>query len=460
MILLAVSVASARPTDGGLFSFTDEDVVTSYDGPAGTARVWYSTSGPNVADLTDDDGDGVPDFVAMIADRTEDVLAFYAQAGFRPPLSDGTRGGSDAMDVYLVDFAGSSDGNYAAETCSGSPRTCSGYFVMENDFHGYGYSDLDTAVKVLTSHELFHAVQAAYDNEDEVWFSEGTAVWAEDFYDEGNEDFVRFCSAYLEDTGRSLNEPPAGPVPTFAYATAIWWWYLTSAHGDAFMLDLMDATAETTDPDELLARMSVLEEQYGGTLHDDFSTFAAWNLATGFRSGQVDSYPFADQLEGIRAEASDDPIVDDNRFYPLATTYYKLEHPGGHVWFAMEADSPSLAFSLWSSADNDITGKIADIPAVAAPVDLGDLPAGDYWLVGSNPTLDANSTKVQICLGSEEDMAACAVADTDTGDTADAPADDTKDEPGGCGCATGGTGAMPGVLLLAALIAGRRLRRG
>ncbi|MDP2314756.1 MAG: MYXO-CTERM sorting domain-containing protein [Pseudomonadota bacterium] len=460
LILTLASLAHAqRPTEGGLFSFDASDVVASVDSPGGTVRVWYSTDGPNLVKTDDDDANGVPDFAEEVGAAAEDVLIVYAEKGFRAPLSDEGRGGSDAMDVYLVDFGGNADGNYSAEVCSSSPRQCSGFFVMENDFEGYGYGSLSTAIRVLTSHELFHAVQAAYDADEEVWFSEGTAVWAEELYEEESNDFLAFCDAYLDDTGRSLNEPPAGPVPTFAYATALWWWYLSDQYGDDVLIELLEATESG---DDLLLDMEGIEVARGGSLRVDFATFAQWNLATGRYSGAMASYPFAENIGPPRAEESGAAISDDNRYYPLAATYYTLEHPGGEVWFATAADAPELAFSLHgTTADGDVTDAVATVAGSATPALLGDLPAGDYWLVGSNPTLAEDSTKVLTCLGSAADVAACAPAiSEDTG--TDTAGDDTGGDapPEGCGCATP---AHPGGALVVALaglaVAGGRRRR-
>ncbi|MFZ5475130.1 MAG: MXAN_6640 family putative metalloprotease [Myxococcota bacterium] len=454
-MLWLVSLAHAvRPTEGGMWAFDDTDVVTTVDSPTGTARVWYSTDGPNAVKAGDDDADGVPDFAQSVAAYTEDVLVFYEEAGFRPPVSDEGRGGDDAMDVYLVDFGGNADGAYTAENCDtvGTATQCDGYFVMENDFAGYGYSDVDTAIRVLTSHELFHAVQAAYDAGEGVWLSEGTAVWAEQLYDPLNEDFVAFCDAYLDDTARSLNEPPTGPVPTFAYATAIWWWFLSNRYGDDVIVELMEATETSEDEDATLAAMAAVEEARGGSLAEDFATFARWNLATGSRAGVAESYPFAEDIGGIRPDYSGESISDENRFYPLATTYMKVDHEGGPLAFATAEASPDLVFSLHATEDEKITDQLAEWQDDA---DLGDLDAGIYWIVAVNPTLAENSTKVLFCAG--PDVSAC--AGEDTGDTGKPPAaDDTgEDDPGpGCGCDAGGGVAGAWLLVLASLATRRR----
>ena len=436
MLLFVANALAARPA-----------LDLSIESPDGTVRVWYTDAGDDAVLADDTDGDGAPDFAEEVAVTAEDVLFVYAAAGFRSPEPDD----DGVMDVFLVDFGGSADGAYTAERCSGgSPSVCSGYFVMENDFAGYGYGDLASAIRVLTSHELFHAVQAAYDSGEEVWFSEGTAVWAEDLYDPGSADFLGFCDAYLEDTGRSLDEPPAGPVPTFAYATALWWKFLALQHGDDVIVEILEAT----EGDALLVDMAAVEEVRGSSLAQDWTTFTRWNLATGRWAGAAESYTFAAQIGPVTPEANDAAIVDDNRFYPLAATYYRYEHAGGELWFATDIDAPELVFSVHAVGDEGVQDALVELGGVATRTSLGELPAGDYWLVGTNPTLAENSTKLVVCLGSEETVAACVpeVADTDTGDASEDP---PGEEPGGCGC-DGGGGMTGWMGVAAAVLAGRR----
>ena len=453
-MIVLVALALARPVDGGSYAFDESDVVAFVDGPAGAARVWYSVEGPNLVLQGDADLDGVPDFAALVAEMTEAVLVTYADAGFRTIPPDEGEGGSDAMDVYLVDFGGNADGHYSTENCVG--RVCGGYFVMENDFAGYGYSDIDSAVRTLTSHELFHGIQAAYDSSEASWYQEGTAVWAEQLFDPENEDFVHFCSAYLQDTGRSIDNPPAGPVPEFAYATALWWWFLTERYGDAWLVDFMESTAGT---DDLLDLMEAQTD-----LRADWIDFATWNAATGSYSGVAESYPFAADLRDIAFEDRGASVDDDQRFYPLAANYYRVDLEGGAVVFGLGADAPDLEFHLWATdAEGRVTAPAATLPNTAGGHALGELDAGRYIFFGVNPTRAEDSTKVRVCLG--PDAAECAPAadtgDTDTADTAaDTGGDDTGEAPGDCGCATGSAPAGALVGFAAVCVLRRRVLPG
>ena len=478
-LLSALPAQAVRPTEGGMFSFDSSDVVESWDEPGAQIRVHYSVQGPNVTVLDDVDGDGVPDFAQDIAVTTAEVLDFYeAQTGLRRPLTEqemglSELGGSYALDVYLVDFGGNGDGAFGLDTCSDDPLVCSGYLNIENDFAGaigyWGYPSLEVAVDVLTSHELFHGIQNSYNGDHPIWFSEGTATWGELRFDPASEDFMYFAGAYLEDAGRSLDRPPTGPVPAFAYGTCLWWDFLTTELGVPAMHQLMLATeAPEAAPVDVLEAMERLIDDSGQSLQALWTRFVAWNLATGSRAGAMTSYSYAAELEGIEAEAEGSSIDDDNRFYPLAATYYLLEHGGGPVWFGVEEPAEGLYFALHPVEGGDDDGPVLDaVDSWTAPVaeswplaDGAELEEGGYWLIGTYPARGDESIKVRFCLGDQADAEACAPARVEPGDDDDSGDDDG----GGCSCAQGASAAGGGwplaLLILWGLARVGPLRRG
>lgn len=468
-LLLLVGLALARPTEGGIYAFDETDVIATYDGPLGLVRVTYSESGNNEVREGDDDADGVPDFVEEVAESAEDVLGAFEAAGFRAPVTEeemgldpAEYGGSAAFDFYLVDFDGVGDGQFSTDKCRDG--ICAGYMVMENDFRGYGYPSISEAIRVLTSHELFHAVQAAYNASQPGWMSEGTAVWAELLYDPENEDFLWFCDAYLEDVGRSLDRPPAGAASSFIYGTALFWAFLVERYGvEGGAVALQEAMVDRDEESAVDAVEDVIVAG-GETLESAWTTFVRWNLATGDRAGLMESYPFAAKLDGVPAEAEGAAVVDENRFYPLAATYYRLDHAGGPLWFGTLDDASGLVFSLHAVAGGEADGPVEEAlwelaPTSAGLVEIGDLEAGGYWLVGTYPTHAENSTRVTFCLGPEADMASCVAPDTgDTGETGEIAetGEDTGGKPEGCACA--GAGDARG-LAAAALALGLALAR-
>ncbi|MFH1464061.1 MAG: MXAN_6640 family putative metalloprotease [Pseudomonadota bacterium] len=454
-----------RPTEGGMFSFEDEDVVEHLDSADGAVRVHYSVSGPNVTLLDDDDTDGLPDYAELVAETTAGVFDFYEDLGFRRPLGEeamglGEIGGSYAFDVYLVDFAGQGDGAFSADACDSDPNVCSGFFMIENDLSGYGYGSIEAGVDTLCSHELFHAVQAAYEAESPIWYTEGTAVLAEKLWRPDSADFLAYADAYLDDPERSLDNPPTGPVPLFAYATALWWDFMNTRLGTDALVQLQAALEWDGAERDTLAEMEQVIAAHGSDLGQEWTTFAGWNLATRFRAGAMESYDYASEIGPITITDVGAAFEDDKRFYPLAASYYQLQHPGGELWFANDDDATGVVFYLFPVDDGTEAGRIEPATMTWSPTEPArflvaeDLPAGIWWVVGTHARIAENSQHFTLCLGDSAQAEVCVPPTGDTG----SPDDTGDDEPGGCGCAGGARPAGLLGLVLTGLSLGRRRR--
>ncbi len=450
-LLLAPLLARAeRPTEGGLWSFAPDDDVLTHDHPGGAVRVHYTLAGPNAVPSAE--------YAAQVADTTVAALDLYATVlGLRPPVSEselelGELGGSPAFDVYLLDFGGGADGHFLADACEGS--RCAGAFVMENDFAGYAYPSVSVAIDTVASHELFHAVQAAYSRDAPTWFSEGTAVWAQRRFRSEAQDFLRKSDHYLADTARSLFKPPSGPVPAFAYGTALWWDFLVARHGD----EIFEALLLASEGDLLIGMPAALAAA-DDTLEAAWLEFVAWNLATGERAGALPGHAFAAQLAGITARSSGTAIQDDARVFSLSAHYHHLVHAGGPLWFALTAPAPPLQFALHPVQSAAPDGPV--LPAMlrwgadeAGARALADLPPGSYWLIVAHPEIALVSAQMSLCLGDEATARRC-VNEAD-----DAPEPEPEPEPelepdARCDCRSGAT---PSALWLAMLPLGTRRR--
>lgn len=103
--------------------------------------------------------------------------------GYRRPLTDGGRGGSDKFDVYLKDVG--SEGYYGYCVPEQSKRSskwlASGYCVLDDDFARSQFGTKPMAgLRVTAAHEFFHAIQFAYDYGEDRWLMEATATWMEE----------------------------------------------------------------------------------------------------------------------------------------------------------------------------------------------------------------------------------------------------------------------------------------
>jgi hypothetical protein len=151
---------------------------------------------------------------------------------------------------------------------------CHGYVAQENDFVGYGYPSYRVATRILASHELFHAVQAAYDaNQGSNW-SEATAVWASERFDPSLSDLEHFADGWLDSPDRPLDQDPAGPPDGFSYGAALFFEHVHQAHGDGVVRALWERRARRGDDPWLVDLDAALREVHPTTFAQTFRDFA------------------------------------------------------------------------------------------------------------------------------------------------------------------------------------------
>lgn len=435
--------------------FDAADVVEFADNAAGDVRVHYAVSGPSVTVLDDDDQDGVPDFATDVLLTADASLALYADLGLRPLVLEAEfgidGGGSSASDVYMIDFQIGADGSWRSEACD--DVSCAGYLVADHRFASY--PNPSTGVAIVIPHELFHGIQAAYATDFPVWMSEGTATWAEQQYLPDNFDFLGFSGAYLEDVTRPVDRPPGGPVPAFAYGTALFFDFLTLRHDPELMTELLTLASIDllADPDaDLMGTIDAALQARGDDLQTAFVEFARFNLATGPRSGGIPSYPYAALLQEPRAEERAAFLDTRPRYFDYAMVFHRLDHPGGPAGIWWEEDAPPVHLELFPTNGNAVQPSIWTGSPTASVTELGDLPAGTYWLLGTVAERIPQSISVRTCIGALDQVEACSTPEP--GDT-DTPGDE---EPEGCGCRTAGPVSPLWVLVPLGLLGARRRR--
>jgi MYXO-CTERM domain-containing protein len=147
----------------------------------------------------------------------------------------------------------------------------------------------------------------------------------------------------------------------------------------------------------------------------------------------------------VRAEESGTSVVDEHRFYPLAASYFKIDHPGGELLLGLVEDNrETLFFEVFPTNDSGVVmpALLQWQPDGAVIESLGTQPAGDYWLVGSYPAMAESSEVRGFCFGGPDAMDACTTAAGDT-DTAD-PGGDTGESGDAVRVEADGSGAGSG----------------
>jgi len=233
------------------------------------------------------------EFAATAFETIAHVAGVYAAAGFRAPLPDEGQEGDTRTDFYLGDLD-----QYGAlgfcRTDADGPVVGSawyGYCGFDNDYANSPWLDPTSLLQITVAHEYFHAVQFAYDAEDDGWLMESTATAMEDeLYDDVNDNAFFLNYGQMGDP-ETLGYPLAGPstpLDTFdltAYGNWGFWRYLTERHADEtagvpnLVREVWEALDTTHGPNpaySLTALDSVLAAR-GTSTPQEYVAFAAAN---------------------------------------------------------------------------------------------------------------------------------------------------------------------------------------
>ncbi|MDP2344260.1 MAG: hypothetical protein Q8O67_25095 [Deltaproteobacteria bacterium] len=470
LALLVATSAAARPDDPGsdLFTFDVGDVVLTHDSTR--FRFHYTVDGTHAIPVADVDVSGVPDHLEELAEIYEASLDLYVQLGYRTPLSDENQtddGGDARFDVYLVDFNFQADGAYRREVCD--EDVCTGYMVQENDFRGYRYPSVSVANRTVASHELFHAVQAAYDDDQGAVMAEGTAVWASERFDPSLFDLEGFSYGYLDDATTSLDSPSSGAVDPFSYGSAVFFLSLTERYGEDVLLHLWERAQHTGDDDPFWFDFidDVLQEDAGVSFVEAFTEFASWTLFTGDRADPARGFSNGDALSERVPEQLDMPV--DRPAFVVFTSSSRLVQ-------VSRGDRARLRVALAGDPANfdGVTLFALPVDANAGPGELTtitDVAAGAVVDVGVDAELlvllvngrqQGQGARPTLCIGDEDEVAACTAVAEGEGEGEGEGDEDIRLSGGGCACAAGDDddAAVPLIAFGIGLLASACLRLG
>jgi hypothetical protein len=303
----------ARPTDGDVPLGHSYTVGEETPFCAAHTCVHYVGSTDDAPPPDDVTGGPEPDYVEAVSAVVEEVwTAEVGTLGYRAPKSDATsdeNGGSGLLDVYLVDVGADGLFGYCA---SDDPNLdpsypywdMSGYCVLDNDYaiSQFGYLDPTLPLKVTAAHELFHAVQFAYDFGEDGWLMEGTATWMEErVYDAIDDNRRYLVSSPLTHPLVPLDQSTGFRV----YGTWIFWQFLTEYLGgavpDATIVRAVWKRADGSPVGQDMFSTQALASAVGartvgGTrwhFRWAFADFAVWNARPGKYYDEGAAYPTA-----------------------------------------------------------------------------------------------------------------------------------------------------------------------
>ncbi|HET7506863.1 MAG TPA: MXAN_6640 family putative metalloprotease, partial [Solirubrobacterales bacterium] len=198
----------SRPTDNPDPNRNAYSVPEAKGSPACSQHfcVHWVAEGLDAPNLSDRDGNGVPDFVERVLRVAEHVHQVENEKlGWAEPRSDGRQGSHRGKtDVYLSQIGGELFGYAAPDRGQGKkgriPRHLHGYLVLDNDYSAFEFpgtkplSDLE----VTFAHEYNHILQFGYDAYQDPWFAESSATWMEDQVYNGIDDYLRYVRRWVK----------------------------------------------------------------------------------------------------------------------------------------------------------------------------------------------------------------------------------------------------------------------
>ena len=214
--------------------------------------------------------------------------------GYREPLKDGRSGGNKKFDVYLKDVGSVGLYGYCAAEKRVQRFLASGYCVLDDDFSRAQFpASPKKSLQVTAAHEFFHAVQYAYDAEDDRWMLEATATWMEERVADGandNRQYVPF--GQVQNPAEPLDTGGGGALNQYGNWT--FFEFLSKKFGTRVVRDIwskMAADKKSPDFYSTQALVKVLARKGGFT--KVFSEYAAGNSVPRKTYPEGGSYPSA-----------------------------------------------------------------------------------------------------------------------------------------------------------------------
>lgn len=257
--------------------------------------VHWVDQGLDAPNLSDRDGDRVPDFVETVLRVAERVHRVENEKlGWREPRSDGRRGGRNGKtDVYLSQIGGELFGYAAPDRGQATkehriPRRLHGYLVLDNDYSAFEFPGTKPLadLQVTFAHEYNHILQFGYDAYQDPWFAEASATWMEDQVYNGINDYLRYVRRWVK-----LFETPLTASSIKEYGSAVWNQWLAHRYGAAIVRKAWAGAIDSRPGGFSVASYErALRSSGPSDFSHDFARFAAavaeWRTGKGFRESR------------------------------------------------------------------------------------------------------------------------------------------------------------------------------
>lgn len=310
---------ATKSTFSSMFQGSRPSRTTTVTSPSGHFAVHYNTTGIHAVSLTDDDGNGTPDYVDETINAFEESWTREIdELGYNPPPSDG----DGVYDIYITSLG--SQRVYGLTWPLGSDLTTESYIEVDNNFTDANvyYTQGIDGLKVTAAHEFFHAIQFGYYADfGASWWQEMTATWMEDVVYPSIDDYYAYLGSRLNDPEASIDYYVGSGHP---FGGAIFAHHIEQVYGiDAIkniwvnLQSLSPQTYRLTDIDQGMPLNG---------FESVFPRYAFWNYMTNTRA-RPDYYEEAADYQSVKmrdlgtsGSGSGSVSVDH-----LASTYIRVE---------------------------------------------------------------------------------------------------------------------------------------
>lgn len=313
----------------------------TYPSPSGLFLIHYDTTGVHSVDLSDNNHNGIPDYVDSVAYYCDYAYQKEVEEfGFHSPISDSMHGGSDAYDIYLLnigdrdlfpDSNGTQDrggvyGFTQAEldiNSEGGYTKSTSFIIMDNDFspkdsmltvdnklnQSYKVFGYDGA-KVTIAHEFHHAIQMRYGFDDYTGsvLAEMSSVMMEMLLYPEIYDYMQYVQSLFKNPSKY---PFCNPNADVGYRYGIFAYFIQKRFGIEAIRKIWEITA--TGVPSYRAINTTLE-YYNSSLNKEWKEFIKAIYYTGSRGNQNQYFESAELMPEFS-------IHNEQIFNPPTATY-------------------------------------------------------------------------------------------------------------------------------------------
>jgi hypothetical protein len=235
-------------------------------------RIHYATTGPKT--IWGWPNTAYRDSIMAACEKSWNF--YHVLHTWRTPPSDGANGGGNGLiDCYVDDLGTSAYGYTESEDqVSGGPNWPNDYtafFVIDNDYAGFGYSDRVVPMKVTVAHEYHHVVQMGYTTGNGWWMENVSTFNEDEVYDEINDNY-QYLGCFTSQPYKKHSTANG----CFEYGAFLWPTYIKENWGHNTIQDLQYCAATTN----IFNCFDSVFAGHGSDYASALADWAVWNFYT------------------------------------------------------------------------------------------------------------------------------------------------------------------------------------